>query len=181
MVIGIATPVWRDDSLFMTNFFDGSMLLKLRQDKPAVTKVWQRCGKSEKETDSLQSIISTPYLKGEYIYGVDSYGELRCLKLKTGDRVWESLDAGPNERWATIHFVEHDGDVWMFNEKGELIIADLSPAGYREKSRAKLIDPTRDQLPSRRGGVAWSHPAFANKHVFARNDMEIVCADLSAK
>ncbi len=69
----------------------------------------------------------------------------------------------------------------MFNEKGELIIAKLSPSGFTEISRAKIIEPTRDQLPSRRGGVTWSHPAFANKHVFVRNDKELRCIDLSAK
>ena len=71
--------------------------------------------------------------------------------------------------------------MWLFNEKGELIIAKLSPEGYEEISRATLIKPTKRQLPSRRGGVTWSHPAFANKHVFARNDKELVCADLAAK
>jgi hypothetical protein len=44
---------------------------------------------------------------------------------------------------------------------------------------AKLLDPTLDQL-RRRGGVTWSHPAFAYRHVFARNEKESVCADLSA-
>ena len=47
-------------------------------------------------------------------------------------------------------------------------------------TRAKLIDPTLEQL-GRRGGVTWAHPAFANKRVFARNDKELVCADLAAK
>jgi outer membrane protein assembly factor BamB len=179
MVIGIATPVLHRDRLFVSNFFDGSLMLRLDQSKPAVTKIWQRSGESEKQTDALHSIISTPYLQDDHIYGVDSYGELRCLKLDTGDRVWENLDAVPKARWATIHFVKNHDHVWMFNEKGELIIATLSPDGFNEISRAKLIDPTRDQLPSRRGGVAWSHPAFANRHVFARNDKEIVCADLA--
>lgn len=181
MVIGIATPVPHKNMLFLSNFFDGSLLLKLRQDKLAVEKVWQRAGASEKETDALHSIISTPYLEGDYIYGVDSYGELRCLDLHHGDRVWESLEAGPKERWATIHLVKNDNHIWMFNELGELIIADLSPSGFTEISRAKLIEPTRDQLPSRRGGVCWSHPAFANKHVFARNDKELLCANLAER
>ena len=66
---------------------------------------------------------------------------------------------------------------WMFNEKGELLITRLTPEGYREISRAQLIDPTPGQL-DRRGGVCWSHPAFAYKHVFARNDRELVCASL---
>ncbi len=44
---------------------------------------------------------------------------------------------------------------------------------------AKLLGPTADQL-RRRGGVTWSHPAFAYRHIFARNDKVLVCADLSA-
>lgn len=68
--------------------------------------------------------------------------------------------------------------VWMFNERGELIIARLSPQGYDESSRTKLLEPTQEQL-RQRGGVCWSHPAYADRHVFARNDRELVCADLA--
>ena len=67
----------------------------------------------------------------------------------------------------------------MFNERGELLIGRLTPEGFEEISRAQLIKPTREQL-NQRGGVCWSHPAFAHKHIFARNDEELVCADLSA-
>ena len=70
-------------------------MLKLDRDKPAVEKLWRRHGFDEKHTDSLHCVFSTPYLDGDYVYGVDSYGELRCLDAATGDRVWESLEAGP--------------------------------------------------------------------------------------
>jgi outer membrane protein assembly factor BamB len=180
MVIGCATPVYHNGMIFVTNFFDGCMLIKLLPDKLEAVKVWERSGPSEKKTDGLQSIISTPYLEGQFIYGVDSYGELRCLDLKTGDRVWESLAAVPKARWATIHFVKNADHVWMFNERGELIISKLSPKGFTEISRAKLIAPTEGQLPQR-DGVCWSHPAFANRHIFARNDRELVCASLARK
>jgi hypothetical protein len=66
----------------------------------------------------------------------------------------------------------------MFNERGELIISRLSPKGFEEISRAKLIEPTRGQL-NQRGGVCWSHPAYANRHIFIRNDESIVCASLA--
>jgi hypothetical protein len=69
--------------------------------------------------------------------------------------------------------------IWMFNERGEMIISELSPRGFREISRAKLLDPTTEQL-AQRGGVCWSHPAYAYKHVFARNDRQLVCASLAA-
>jgi outer membrane protein assembly factor BamB len=177
--IAIATPVIHNDLMFLTSFYQGSLMLRLKQDSPTVEKVWERRGQNERSTDALHSIISTPIILGEHIYGVDSYGELRCLDAKTGERVWESDKAVPRARWATIHFVKNGDRVWMFNERGELIISRLSPQGYEEISRAHLIKPTMGQLPER-GGVCWSHPAFAGGHVFARNDEELVCASLKA-
>ncbi|MGH7136020.1 MAG: PQQ-binding-like beta-propeller repeat protein [Pirellulales bacterium] len=188
MVLAISTPVVENDHLFVTAFYDGSLMLRLDQKKPAVEKIWRRVGKDERHTDSLQSIMATPYMKDNFIYGVDSYGELRCLEGDTGDRVWESLEPIPSDiqanprlrRWFNIHMVENQGKTWMFTERGELIISRLSPQGYEEISRAKLIEPTRVQL-NERGGVCWSHPAFANRHVFARNDNELIATDLSAE
>jgi outer membrane protein assembly factor BamB len=178
MPIGIATPVVEKDRLFVTSFYDGSLMLRLLDDKPAVEELWRRVGPSERETDALHSIISTPLMIGDYIYGDDSYGELRCLDARTGDRIWEDQTATPRERWSNIHFVRNGDKVWMFNERGELIISKLSPKGFEEIDRAKLIAPTLEQL-RRRDGVTWAHPAFANRHVFARNDKELVCASLA--
>ncbi len=180
MVINVPTPVVDRDRLFVTSFYDGALLLRLRQDEPAVEKVWRRAGESETNTDALHAMISTPLLEGDYVYGVDSYGEFRCLDAKSGDRVWEDLTPVPKARWATIHMVRNGRRIWMFNERGELIVSELSPQGFREISRTKLIEPTREQL-SQRGGVCWSHPAYAYKHVFARNDRELVCASLAAE
>jgi outer membrane protein assembly factor BamB len=144
-----------------------------------VKPVWRRKGRSERSTDALHSIISTPVLLNQHAYGVDSYGEFRCLDLHTGDRLWENRNATPQDRWSTIHFVQNGDRTWMFNEAGELIIARLSPNGFEQISRAKLIDPTPKQL--RRRLVVWSHPAFAYRHVFARNDNELICASLAAE
>ena len=179
VVIAVATPVLEGDRLFLTSFYQGSMMLRLKQDTLGVEKLWERRGQNERSTDALHSIISTPVLEGGYVYGVDSYGELRCLDAKTGDRVWESQQAVPKARWSTVHFVKNGDRHWLFNERGQLIIAKLTPKGYEEISRAQLLQPTLDQLPQR-GGVCWSHPAFANRSVFARNDKELVCASLKA-
>lgn len=175
--LGVASPVFHNGYIFVTSFYDGSMLVKVNPDKLEAEMVWHRKGESEYKTDALHCMISTPILQGNHIYGVDSYGQLRCLDLLTGDRIWEDLTAVPKARWATIHMVRNADKVWMFNERGELIISTLSVKGFHEISRAKLIDPTEGQL-GMRGGVCWSHPAYANKHVYIRNDNEILCADL---
>lgn len=176
--MSIATPVLYEDHIFVSAFYSGSLLVKLGDDYTTAEKVWQRSGESERKTDALHCVMNTPVIIHDYIYGVDSYGELRCLEFKTGDRVWEDQTAVNRNRWANIHFIQNNDKIWMFNEHGELIIAQLTSEGFNEISRAKLIEPTKKQLPR---GVTWSHPAFANKHVFIRNDNKLVCADLSKR
>ncbi len=180
MVINVPTPVLEGDRLFVTAFYDGALMLRLDQDELRVEQLWRRRGLSEIDTDALHAMISTPYFQGDYVYGVDSYGQLRCLRAESGDRVWEDLTATPKNRWSNIHMVRNGRQIWMFNERGELIISRLSPEGFEEISRAKLIDPTTVQL-RKRDGVCWSHPAYAYRHVFARNDEELVCASLAAE
>jgi outer membrane protein assembly factor BamB len=176
--MSIATPVLYKDYIFVSAFYSGSMMIKLGEDYTTAKKVWQRSGESERKTDALHCVMNTPVIIDEFIYGVDSYGELRCLEFANGDRVWEDQTAVNRNRWANIHFIQQEDKIWMFNEHGELIISRLSPKGFTEISRAKLIEPTKKQLPR---GVTWTHPAFANKHVFIRNDNKLVCADLSKK
>ncbi|HBL44877.1 MAG TPA: pyrrolo-quinoline quinone, partial [Planctomycetaceae bacterium] len=81
-------------------------------------------------------------------------------------------------RWWNAFIIPHEDRYFLHNEQGDLIIANLTPAGYEELSRAKLIEPTR---PVQRRMTIWSHPAFAMKSVFARNDKEIIRVDLSAE
>ena len=102
------------------------------------------------------------------------------MKLESGERVWETMEATLGKkrgRSGTAFLVKNGDRYFLFNEAGYLIIAKLSPKGYDEIDRAKLLEPTglafgRD--------VVWSHPAFAGRCVFARNDKEIVCVSLAA-
>ena len=139
---------------------------------------WARAGKAPRNTDALQTTITTPLIRGDYLYGLDSLGEMRCLELATGDRVWEDLTVLPQNKWATIHMVQNGDITWIFNDQGELIIARLTPEGFHEISRAKLIEPTTGQF-NRGNGVTWAHPAFANRHVYARSDKEVVSVNLA--
>ena len=73
--------------------------------------------------------------------------------------------------------VQNEDRTWMFNERGELLIAKLSPEGFTEIDRTQVIRPTTEQL-RQRGGVCWAHPAFAEKCMFIRNDEKLICVDL---
>jgi outer membrane protein assembly factor BamB len=176
--LSIPTPRKDGDRLFLTSFYNGSLMLKFDPDKPAVTELWRRTGKSERNTDALQSIMSTPFFEGDYIYGVCAYGQLRCLKASNGDRVWETYAAtgGKETRWANAFLIKNGDRYFLPNEKGDLIIARLTPDGYQEVSRAHLLEPTNTAAGR---DVVWSHPAFANRSIYTRNDKEIVCASLA--
>ncbi len=175
----IPTPRKVGDKLFLTSFYNGSLMLRVDSDKPSL--VWASQKVSEKDTDGLHNVMATPLIENGYIYGPCSYGQFRCLKADTGERIWETFEptTGKSERWGNAFIVKHPAgrDSFLFNEKGDLIIAKLGPEKYEEISRAHLIDPT-NRDPGRL--VVWSHPAFANKSVYARNDKEIVCVSLAA-
>ena len=179
----IATPRKLGDLLLVSAFYNGPLMMRLEAAKPAAKLLWRGTSDNEKNTDKLHCVMSTPFLEDGHIYGVCSYGQFRCLRADTGARLWESLVptgavAEKNARWANAFIVKNGDRFFIANEKGELIIARLSPGGYEEISRTHLLDPTNTA-----GGrkVVWSHPAFANRCVFARNDLEIVCISLAAK
>ncbi len=180
----VPTPRLAGDLLLVTSFYNGSMLLKLSDGaKPGAEVVWRSKGRGETvgATDKLHSIMPTPFIDGGYIYGVCSYGELRCLRLEDGKRIWETrkpTSGGEPVRWANAFLVKNGERYFLFNEKGDLIIARLSPKGYDEIDRTHVLDPTNRLSADRL--VLWSHPAFANKCMFARNDKEIVCVSLAA-
>ena len=175
--IAIATPVVAGDLLLLSDAHTGSLLLRLNSQRPEVERVWHRRNDQLDGQRTLHCLNSTPYIDGDHIYGADGDGMLRCLDLTTGLQVWEDRSAVPQNRWATVHLVRQGERTWLFNERGELILGRLTPEGFEEFSRAQLLEPTTDQL-RRRDGVTWSHPAFAYGHVFNRNDVALVCADL---
>lgn len=177
MPIGVPTPVVNGNKLFVSSFYDGSMMIELDETTPSASKLWHRIGADEINTDALHSMISNPILRSDAVYGVDSYGQFRCLDIETGDRVWEDNSVVPKARWATVHMIQNGEQIIMVNERGELLLASLSTDGVEIQSRSQLIDPTLKQL-RRRGGVVWSHPAIADGVVFARNDKELVAVSL---
>jgi outer membrane protein assembly factor BamB len=185
-----------ENGVFVTSFYNGSMLVKVTD--AGAEAVWRSKARGERpdQTTDLSSIIPTPFVKDGYAYGVCSYGQLRCIEVATGKRVWETMQATRghltpprvrdkpepsvtkpwDERWANAFLVAHDDRFFLFNEQGELIIAKLSPKGYEEIDRAQLLKPT-NRLAGR--PVVWTHPAFAGRCVFARNDERLVCYSLA--
>jgi outer membrane protein assembly factor BamB len=118
------------------------------------------------------------------MYGVDQDGRLYAVELPSGKRLWGTTEpiSGDRPAQSGTAFIVRQGDTgeryWLFNDSGDLVIADLSPAGYEEVDRAHVIEPTNIAWGR---DVVWSMPAFANKQMYVRNDKEIISVDLAAK
>src|SRR5262249_39135647 len=86
ITIAIPTPRLDGARLFLTAFYSGPLMLKLAADRPAATLLWRGKSNSEQSrlTDGLHCLMSTPVILDGHIYGVCSYGQLRCLKADTG-------------------------------------------------------------------------------------------------
>lgn len=178
--LSIATPRRVGNRLFVASFYNGPRMIEVAEDGLSAKLVWSGKSNSESEnrTDGVHPIMCTPFFDGENIYSVCSYGHLRCLDASNGQRLWSTLDATGRGRWWNGFLIRHEDRFFIHNEQGELIIANLTPKGYEEISRAQLIKPTR---PVQRRMTIWSHPAFAMKSVFARNDGELIRVSLEKK
>lgn len=176
----IATPAWRRPYLLVSAFFNGSRLYSL--DGVGTKLVWRGSSDSAIDTDGLHALMNAPVIDGEYIYGICSYGQLRCLQLATGERVWETQAVTRERARNASAFLIRNGDRYFINnDRGELIIARMDGSGYTEISRTPLIRPTSKPGARRDlGAVNWSHPAYADRCIFARNDNEIISASLAA-
>ena len=174
MIMNVASPVYDPPYLFCSAFFDGSFLLELDQQSASARLIYHRVGENERRTEALHCTISTPLIKDGYVYGIDSYGEARCLELVTGERLWENLTLVPKERWANVHLVTEGEKIWGFNELGELLLGEFSPKGYKDLGRAKVIDPVKIS-PNPRNGVCWAYPAFSGHRIFVRSDARLTC------
>ena len=168
----VASPVVHQDSLlFLGAWNRGSLMLKLDASQPAASVLWK--------TRSLPTTtMSTPVFQDKhYFYAVQGDGRLCCLEAASGNEVWGTREP-TSARLGHAHLTPNGDRVFIFNQKGHLVLARLTPAGYQELGRCMLVEPTAGYRAADR--VTWAHPAYANKHVFARNDRELVCASLAA-
>jgi outer membrane protein assembly factor BamB len=171
--MSIMAPRVTPEGIFIGAMMKKSMLVKPEDGKTTV--VWDGVPQN-----SMSPKNGTPVVVGDYFYGCDMDGDLRCVKLATGERMWSTLDIMNKKKASSgTFFMARTPQQWViFNDSGELILADLTPEGYKENARAKILSA---DTPSMGRTVVWSHPAFANKCVFARNDKELICVSLAAE
>jgi outer membrane protein assembly factor BamB len=173
----MANPVAHGNQLLVSAFWWGSRMLSLpAEGEPSI--LWETQRESDTRTEHLNALMCTPILAGDHLYGVCSYGQLRCLDWKTGARRWETFAATTEKetRWGNAFLTRlgsNSSGFLIANERGELIHAALTPDKYREIARRQLIEPNSPDVRERK--VVWSHPAYAENCIFWRNDATLRC------
>ena len=178
--MAIMMPRLGGDTLFAGGIGNVAVALKLDPARPAVREELYRGGRST----GVYPVNASPIVRDGVIYAIDQPGQLRAVDLATGKRLWETFrpttgeEHDPDYRLnsGTAHLVQNGDATFLFAETGELIIAKLTPAGYTELDRAKLVEPTGEAFGRK---VAWAAPAFADKKVFVRTDKELACFSLA--
>jgi len=169
----IMSPVLSGNYLYAAGYSNKSLMMELDPARPAAREVWRD------KSNIICPVNVQPFLDKEVLYGFDQKGVLRALTIPDGKRLWETSDAiGKRPAGSETAFIVRQGSHYvLFNELGELLLAELTAEGYREIDRAKVIEPSNFAFGRE---VVWSMPAFANRHVYLRNDNQIICVDFAA-
>lgn len=155
----IPTPVAAGNRLLVNG-----MMFALDKEAPTAKVLWP-----ERRPDAFLSDTTTAILAGDLVISHKRPDGLACLAADTGEVLWET-----DKVKSTTHALTRiDNGFLIYTEKGELIRARLSRDGYQEVSRTALFPPADKQRQ------LYAAPAFANGHIFVRNDSEVVCARLA--
>lgn len=177
--MSIARPMVDGNLMYASSIHSEAVLLELAVDAPTAKERWR----GERKT-ALYAANSTPLLADGVIYGTDcNQGSLIAVSCEDGSRLWETFQATrPDETRFVKHgtaFITRIGDTdryFIMSETGDLLVARLKPDGYHEQGRFRLLEPTSEAYGR---NVMWSHPAYANRTIYARNDTEVVAASLA--
>jgi outer membrane protein assembly factor BamB len=156
--VNAASPVVVGDLVFFSACYDtGALLLRVGKDR--VEEVWSG-------EDNLSNHYNTSvHFKG-YLYGIDGRQEsgarLRCVELKTGKEQWTQKGFG------CASLILAEGNLVGLTERGDLVLIEATPGGFREKGRAAVFGG----LPCR------AEVALANGLLYGRDRGKLACWDL---
>lgn len=154
--VNAASPLVVDNKILITSGYgSGCELLAINRGK--VQQVWRN--------KTLKAHVNSPAFWEGHVYGIDGQtggGQLVCLGFGNGELKWseKSVSGGA--------LIIADGKIIAISEKGELVIAEATPSGFKALSRAQVL-----------GGRCWVQPTLANGRLFVRNNQgAVACLDL---
>jgi outer membrane protein assembly factor BamB len=163
-----------DGRIFICGAYNGtgSMMLDVKKtgDKWSATP--------EFANKKFSSQNANPVLYKDYLYGnggTSSAGNsgFQCMDLK-GKIKWQTMPAKGDPTDFGLGNILLAGDVIfaLRGDKGELVMIQPSPDGYKELARAKVLDA--------KGGTVWAPLAISDGKLIVRDQHQMKCFDVKA-
>jgi outer membrane protein assembly factor BamB len=185
--VAIVTPLLiPNDTFILSTQYEGCTAIRVSNgNEPKL--LWHAANKG-RTVSTLHALHSQMIFHDGHVFGVNNGGQLLCIDPADGHVVWSDKaatlgDADPVQ-WTAAFITPWESEAgkaarhfFIANEKGDVVICDLSRKGYSELSRAHLLDPTNTdaQRPT-----LWCHPAYAHQSLYWRNDKELIRVSLAA-
>ncbi|QDU50418.1 outer membrane protein assembly factor BamB family protein [Gimesia panareensis] len=162
--VAIANPIAHEGLVFVAGYWDGSKAIQLGSQPEQADLKWE-------DRRNLRGLMSQPLYRDGYAYLLDKKFGLTCFEFATGKKIWDDdnrmTPGNTRNPQATMVWLKHqEPRALILNSEGDLILAELTPAGYRELTRTNLI------------GETWAHPAYAENRIFLRSNTQIIAYEL---
>lgn len=153
--VNAADPIMSGGKVFISSGYGrGGGVFDVGSQPPK--KVW--------ENKNMRNHMNAGVLWQGHVYGLDE-DQLRCLVFESGEVKWTAKQTGKGSLMLA------DGKLIVLGEKGELMIAEASPAEFKVISRVQAL-----------GGKCWTTPVLANGRIYCRNAAgSVVCLEVSGK
>ncbi|MBI5724709.1 MAG: PQQ-binding-like beta-propeller repeat protein [Planctomycetes bacterium] len=158
----VADPAKGDKIFISSGYGAGCALVDISGNASAV---WQN--------KNMANHTSSSVLFGGHLYGfsgqVGGGGALTCMDIASGSVKWSQKGMGHGG------LVIADGKMVIQTEGGSLVIAEASPAGYKEL--AKVADAVKTVKKQ-----CWNSPVLAGGRIYCRSETgDLACFDVSGK
>ncbi len=146
-VANIATPVLRDDHVFLsTDYGTGCGLLKLASNGGSISAAEVYFNRD------MRNHYTTSVLVGDTLYGFSS-SILTAMNFQTGAVAWRDRSVGKG------NCIFAEKNLYCLGEDGVMGLIEATPTAYREKSRFKI---SPGEHPT------WTPPVIADGKLYLR-------------
>ena len=172
--VNAATPVFiPPDKIFISSGYGkGAAVVQVRvsaSPEPGTGEEQSRGNRAKIEVkeiwknEKMKNHFATSVLHGDFLYGFDN-AILKCIDANTGVEKWKTRGYGKGTlKLADDHLI-------ILSDRGKLGLAEATPSAYNEVASAEVLS-----------GLCWTVPTLADGKLYARNEKEMVCLDMTGQ
>ncbi len=172
--VNAATPVYiPPDKIFISSGYGkGAAVVQVRLKASPESGAEENEGEKNRveinveeiwKNEEMKNHFATSVLHGDYVYGFDN-AILKCIDANTGMEKWKTRGFGKG----TLMLA--DAHLIILSDRGKLGLAEATPSGYNEVASEEILS-----------GLCWTVPTLANGNLYARNEKEMVCLDMTGQ